>query len=373
MSAEEWPLLDYQNGAWLGGRVRALERLADSSNPTPASSPANGRMMTGSDIVRHRDMYQKLFTTMIGYLNMGLGPEDAVERNPLKEYQAEFGDPSAFTVRRPPEHDDRLRAGLRFSSAVCPFGRGGDTGVFALGSSREPEPRRERVDGVADGSGIMCPQCGSGLPAQAASPFASSSSRNSFLLYDLERRPPRGPAPPKHARPGAPPQIDANTVSAAYSALQREGWVESRRGSGVYVRSRNRRRASHPEQTLDQLIADFFRSSREQGISLRRVHERLRHWLALQPPDRFAVIDPDEELRRILAAEIEAAVGFPAVAMAPEACREAAALAGSIPVVLLSKYDALRATLPADAECVALKVRSVPGSLAAWMPIGPMP
>jgi hypothetical protein len=53
-------------------------------------------MMTGSDIVRHRDMYQKLFTTMIGYLNMGLGPEDAVTRNPLKEYQSEFGDPSAF-------------------------------------------------------------------------------------------------------------------------------------------------------------------------------------------------------------------------------------------------------------------------------------
>ena len=36
-------------------------------------------------------MYQKLFATMIGYLNMGLGPEDAVTRNPLKEYEAEFG------------------------------------------------------------------------------------------------------------------------------------------------------------------------------------------------------------------------------------------------------------------------------------------
>ena len=68
--------------------------------------------MTGSEIVRHRDMYQKLFVTMIDYLNMGLGPEDAVERNPLKPYQAEFGDPSAFTVRRDAQHDDRLRAGL---------------------------------------------------------------------------------------------------------------------------------------------------------------------------------------------------------------------------------------------------------------------
>jgi cyclase len=96
-SAEEWPLLDYRNGAWLGGRVRALERLADLVKPDTRVVPANGRVMTGSEIVRHRDMYQKLFKTMIGYLNMGLGPEDAVQRNPLKEYQPEFGDPSAFT------------------------------------------------------------------------------------------------------------------------------------------------------------------------------------------------------------------------------------------------------------------------------------
>ncbi len=97
VSAEEWPLLDYKNGAWLGGRVRALERLATLVKPDTRVVPAKGRVMTGSDIVRHRDIYQKLFTTMIGYLNMGLGPEDAVQRNPLKEYQSEFGDPSAFT------------------------------------------------------------------------------------------------------------------------------------------------------------------------------------------------------------------------------------------------------------------------------------
>jgi hypothetical protein len=93
----ELPLLDYKNGAWLGGRVRALERLATLVKPDTRVVPAVGRVMSGADIVRHRDMYQKLFTTMIGYLNMGFGPEDAVQQNPLKEYTAEFGDPSAFT------------------------------------------------------------------------------------------------------------------------------------------------------------------------------------------------------------------------------------------------------------------------------------
>ena len=97
VSAEEWPLLDYRDGAWLGGRVRALERLADLVAPDTRVVPANGRMMTGSDIVRHRDIYQKLFLTMIEYMNMGLGPEDAVERRPLKQYEPEFGDSSTFT------------------------------------------------------------------------------------------------------------------------------------------------------------------------------------------------------------------------------------------------------------------------------------
>ena len=97
VSGQEWPLLDYRNGAWLGGRVRALEHLADIVTPETRVVPANGRLMTGKEIVRHRDMYQNLFTTMIGYLNMGLGPEDAVQKNPLKEYTSEFGDPSAFT------------------------------------------------------------------------------------------------------------------------------------------------------------------------------------------------------------------------------------------------------------------------------------
>ena len=96
-SMESWPLLDYKNGAWLGGRVRAFERLADLVKPDTRVVPTDGRVMTGSDIVRQRDMYQKLFLTMIDYLNMGFGPEDAVTRRPLKAYESEYGDSSTFT------------------------------------------------------------------------------------------------------------------------------------------------------------------------------------------------------------------------------------------------------------------------------------
>jgi glyoxylase-like metal-dependent hydrolase (beta-lactamase superfamily II) len=96
VSGERWPLLDYRNGAWFGGRVRALEWLADLVAPDTRVVPADGQLISGRDIVRQRDMYQALFETLIGYMNLGFGAEDAVERNPLREYQAEFGDPSAF-------------------------------------------------------------------------------------------------------------------------------------------------------------------------------------------------------------------------------------------------------------------------------------
>jgi len=58
--------------------------------------PADGALLTGRDIARQRDIYDELFVTLIAYMNMGLGAEDVVARNPLQKYAAEFGDPSAF-------------------------------------------------------------------------------------------------------------------------------------------------------------------------------------------------------------------------------------------------------------------------------------
>jgi cyclase len=96
VSAQAWPLLDYRNGAWLGGRVRAVQRLAGMVKPDTRVVPADGPPLTGRDVVRQRDIYDALFVQMIDFMNMGYGAEDVVRDNPLKEYQAQFGDPSAF-------------------------------------------------------------------------------------------------------------------------------------------------------------------------------------------------------------------------------------------------------------------------------------
>jgi cyclase len=96
VSAEQWPVLDYRNGAWLGGLVRAHEELAELIHPDTRIVPAHGRLLTGSEFLRHRDIYQKLYLDLNAGLNNGMGPEDVVAWNPLKEYQSELGDPSVF-------------------------------------------------------------------------------------------------------------------------------------------------------------------------------------------------------------------------------------------------------------------------------------
>jgi hypothetical protein len=56
------------------------------------------------------------------------------------------------------------------------------------------------------------------------------------------------------------------------------------------------------------MIARLFVSARKLDVTLPQVRFRLRQWLELQPPDHFLLIEPDQELRRILAAEIARAV-----------------------------------------------------------------
>jgi glyoxylase-like metal-dependent hydrolase (beta-lactamase superfamily II) len=96
VAGDRWPLLDYRNGAWFGGRVRALEWLAEVVNPETVVVPAHGPTISGRDIVRHKEIYLALFETLIDYMNLGLGAEDVVKRNPLGQYMAEFGDAAAF-------------------------------------------------------------------------------------------------------------------------------------------------------------------------------------------------------------------------------------------------------------------------------------
>lgn len=161
--------------------------------------------------------------------------------------------------------------------------------------------------------------------------------------------------------------LHPNTVSAGYRRLQQEKWLEFRKGSGVYVRRQDA--ARRPSAlALDQLITDFFRSARKTGIPLVEVQGRLRHWLEMQPPDHYLLIENNEALARIVAEEIRQAVSLPVTSCAGGNVSRDKMLVGSIPVALAMSAPAVRESLPADAELLVLQLRSAGNSLAAYLP-----
>src|SRR5687767_12249701 len=149
--------------------------------------------------------------------------------------------------------------------------------------------------------------------------------------------------------------IHANTVSAAYRELARRGWVEFRKGSGVYVRART----DEPLENglaLDQLISRFFRNLREEGYSLAEIQAGIQRSLSTQRPDHFVLLEPDPELREILIAEISAATKAKVKGVGPEAVDRTA---GAVPLVLYGHMEDFADRIKPETDVIVLHSASI--------------
>jgi DNA-binding transcriptional regulator YhcF (GntR family) len=157
--------------------------------------------------------------------------------------------------------------------------------------------------------------------------------------------------------------IHANTASAAYTQLEREGWVEQRHGSGVFVRRSRPDAALTPEMAVDQLIGQLAAKARKLGASESLVRDRLQRWLAMEPPARWLLIEPDPALAAIVLHEIEPALTLPIADCRPEQCRDTVASGNAMPLVLPSKAAAVRQLLPPERDLTVLQVQPVSNEL----------
>lgn len=150
--------------------------------------------------------------------------------------------------------------------------------------------------------------------------------------------------------------IHANTVSSAYRELARRGWVEFRKGSGVYVRARNDEALEHG-LALDQLIARFFRNLREEGYSLADIRAGIERSLSVQRPDHFLLLEPDPELREILVAEISSVTKVKVKGTGPEDID--GELTGAAPLVLYGHMDQFAERIKPETDLLVLHSASV--------------
>ncbi len=154
--------------------------------------------------------------------------------------------------------------------------------------------------------------------------------------------------------------IHANTVSSAYRELARRGWVEFRKGSGVYVRARD----GEPLEdgaALDQLIARFFRNLRAEGYSLADIQSGIQRSLSTQRPDHFLLLESDPDLRDILVAEISSVTKVKVKGVGPEDVD--GALAGALPLVLYGHMNQFADRIDRDTDLLVLHSASVVESM----------
>ena len=154
--------------------------------------------------------------------------------------------------------------------------------------------------------------------------------------------------------------IHANTVSAAYRELAHRGWVEFRKGSGVYIRGRTDDKLEQ-HLALDHLVSRFFRNLREDGHSLAEIQETVRRSFSLQRPDHFLLLEPDPELREILVAEIAQAAKVNVKGAGPEDLD--GSLAGAAPLVLFGHRESFDDLIDPQTDLLVLHSASVVESM----------
>ena len=91
-----WPFVDYWTGGWIGGIVGGLQRIQSVANQDTRIVPAQGPLLSFSDITAQVDMYGAIFDRLNQMLNKGRGPAEAVAAKPAKEFEAKMGDSDEF-------------------------------------------------------------------------------------------------------------------------------------------------------------------------------------------------------------------------------------------------------------------------------------
>jgi GntR family transcriptional regulator len=152
--------------------------------------------------------------------------------------------------------------------------------------------------------------------------------------------------------------IHANTVSAAYRELARRGWVQFRKGSGVYVRARTGDKLEQ-QLALEQLISRFFKNLREDGYSLAEIQDAVRRSFSVQRPDHFVLLESDPELREILVAEVASAANVKVKGVGPEELDGGISLTGAVPLVLYGHQQQFGARIDPQTDLLVLHSASV--------------
>jgi len=90
------PALDYLTGAWIGGRVDAMDVLLSLANEQTRIVPAYGPVLSKAEFKAERDVMEEVRKRLFDQVREGDGPKDMLERGVLKGLARTWKDPYKF-------------------------------------------------------------------------------------------------------------------------------------------------------------------------------------------------------------------------------------------------------------------------------------
>lgn len=91
-----WPVIDWTTCGWIGGQVRAIERLIALSGENTVIVPSDGAPMRRADLERHLAMYTDLRDKLRQAWQKSHGIEEVLTQGLAAPYEAEMGDPTLY-------------------------------------------------------------------------------------------------------------------------------------------------------------------------------------------------------------------------------------------------------------------------------------
>jgi hypothetical protein len=90
------PELDYFTGAWIGGRVDAMDQLLKLSDDKTRIVPGYGPVMSRAELQAERDMMAAIYDRTVDRVREGESPEDMLKAGVMNGLSRTFHDPMKF-------------------------------------------------------------------------------------------------------------------------------------------------------------------------------------------------------------------------------------------------------------------------------------
>ena len=90
------PALDYFTGAWMGGRVDAMDAVLKITDERTRIIPAYGPILTRAEFKTERDLMEEVRTRLFTHVRQGEGPSEMLASGVLNGLPRTWKDPQKF-------------------------------------------------------------------------------------------------------------------------------------------------------------------------------------------------------------------------------------------------------------------------------------